>query len=369
VLKEWCDRELNLDIHLNARAHGVAVADERIVFIDALQTSKEKAVRYHAEYFIERSGDGDIGAKAGDIWRLGQENRHEFGESIEPEGAKSIVLPCAIMVTTRDVGYPEYAMVSIEDMLNHYLDADGLILDWVEFGAYKLEDKFTCFCSHCQRVAGDLGLDWKQILGDMKALWHLLHNLTFSGLELAHRLLENPSELLELLVHHPGWLPFLQFKAQSVVSFYERVRQLLEDLGMKKATLRARGWHPPWNRSSGSDYRALADICGAVSPKLFTFDHAVLPRWYDQTLQTWNPEPPEALILDTLIAWMNLPDDFEKRAFDLFPIPAAEEQHPARLESHGHRLEEVGSHMGGRASFYPISHPYIRTINGKTWSP
>jgi hypothetical protein len=257
-----------------------------------------------------------------------------------------------------------YALASIEDMLLHYPGIDGLILDWVEFGAYRLEEHFTCFCPHCQAAAHKAGFDWTVIQRDVYSLWERLHTLTDHDLQHALRMSDSLSAFLELLAAYPGWQQFLAFKSQSVVTFYERVRQLLDTLDLETVTLTARGWCPPWNRSSGSDYRALADICGAISPKLFTFDHAVLPRWFGQKLQDWNPALSESHILDTVIAWMNLQDDFEPRSFDLYQIPAPEEPHPARLESYGARLQEVASQVGGRASFYPISHPYA---SDKQW--
>ena len=106
VLKEWSDREPDLDLFLNTRAHEVTTSEDRILSITALQTSTEKAFRFHARYFIESSGDGEIGDKAGAVWRIGHESRHEFGESVAPEEANSTILPSTLMFTARDVGRP-----------------------------------------------------------------------------------------------------------------------------------------------------------------------------------------------------------------------------------------------------------------------
>ncbi len=256
-----------------------------------------------------------------------------------------------------------YGLAAIEDMLRHYPGVDGLILDWVEFGAYRLEEHFTCFCLHCQDAALEAGFDWTVVRRDVRALWDWLHTLSLQKLAQSQRVAGRPSVLLELLTHHPGWLQFLQFKAQSVVSFYGQVRRLLDEMKMQDVKLTARGWCPPWNRSSGSDYRALAEICDAVSPKLFTFDHAVLPRWIGQTLLGWNPRlaeiQSESQLLDAIIDWLNLPDDIQERSFAHYNIPAPEDEHPARLEAYQARLEEVMTQVGGRALYYPIAHPYL----------
>ena len=252
-----------------------------------------------------------------------------------------------------------YGLALIKDTMQNYPEVDGLFTDWAEYGAYRLEDHFTCFCPHCEKEAREQGFDWDVIKEDVTALWNWFHSLTPRELERSRRLLCNPSELLELLAHHPGWLYFLQFKAKTVLNFYRKTRQLLDDLGMEKVGLSARGWPPPWNRSSGMDYRALSEVCAAVTPKLFTFDYSALPRWYGQALLAWNPELAESEILDALVEWMNLPDDFEQRSFANYHIPAPAELHPARLEAYRTRLDEVVDQVRGRAFCYPFAHAYL----------
>jgi len=154
-------------------------------------------------------------------------------------------------------------------------------------------------------------------------------------------------------------MEFLRFKAMSVVSFYQRVRKLLDRLGFTDVSLSARGWPPPWNRSSGMDYRALSEICDAVTPKLFTFAYSALPRWYGQTLLTWNPRLSEHEVLDALVEWMNLPDDIERRSFANYHIPAPGEPDPTKAEVYRSRLDEVVSQVGGRARCYPFAHAYM----------
>jgi hypothetical protein len=252
-----------------------------------------------------------------------------------------------------------YGLALIRDTVQHYPQVDGLFTDWAEYGAYRLEDHFTCFCPHCEEKARDQGLDWDMVKRDVMALWNWMHSLTPRELERSRRILRNPSEFLELLTHYPGCLYFLQFKAKTVVSFYRKVRQLLDKLGLERISLSARGWPPPWNRSSGMDYRALSEVCAAVTPKLFTFDYSALPRWYGQTLLDWNPDLAESEILDTLVEWMNLPDEFERRSFANYHIPAPTEPHPAKVEAYRIRLDEVADQVCGRALCYPFAHAYL----------
>ncbi len=248
-----------------------------------------------------------------------------------------------------------YGLALIADVLQHYPALDGIFTDWAEYGAYRLEDHFTCFCPHCEQKAAAQGFDWVVIKRDVAALWDWLHTLTPPQLERSRRVLGNPSELLELLTYYPGWLQFLQFKAQTVTGFYRQVRALLPP----STALSARGWPPPWNRSSGMDYRALSEICVVVTPKLFTFDYSVLPRWYGQALLEWNPALSESAILDALVEWMNLQDNFDRRSFANYHIPAPTELHPARLELYRIRLDEVVDQVGGKGKVYPFAHAYL----------
>ena len=107
------------------------------------------------------------------------------------------------------------------------------------------------------------------------------------------------------------------------------------------------------------DYRALASICAAVTPKLFTFDYSALPRWYGQTLLAWNPDLSESEILDTLVAWLSLQDNFKERSFANYHIPAPKELHPARLELYRMRLDEVVDQVAGQALCLPFAHAYL----------
>ncbi|MGH2561803.1 MAG: hypothetical protein ACRDJH_22290 [Thermomicrobiales bacterium] len=249
-----------------------------------------------------------------------------------------------------------YARALVQDTIQHYGDIDGLFLDWAEFPAYRLEDHFACFCPHCEQRARDAGFDWDRIKLDVAALWRRLHRLTPAELETTRRIVRNPSALVELLMSHPGWVSFLRFKAQTVVGFYRQIRRLLDELGLHAVHLSARGWPPPWNRSSGMDYRLLADVCDAVTPKLFTFDYSALPRWYGETLLAWNPGLSESGVLDALVAWMQLDDDIVHRTFAHYQAPSPTAPHPARLEVYRPRLDEVATQVGNRARLYPFAH-------------
>ncbi len=56
---------------------------------------------------------------------------------------------------------------------------------------------------------------------------------------------------------------------------------------------------------------------------------------------------------------MNLPDDFERRSFANYHIPAPTELHPAKIEVYRTRLDEVVDQVRGKANCHPIAHAYL----------
>jgi len=252
-----------------------------------------------------------------------------------------------------------YADALVRDTLAQYAGVDNLSLDWTEYGAYRLKDAFTCFCPHCQARAQAQGLDWACVQRDVTRLWEWFHSLTAEHLVRARRAWHSPSALLALLARYPGCLDLLAFKASSIVATYRRLRAVMDESGGAEVGLIARGWPPPWNRLSGMAYGELAHVCSAVAPKLFTFDYSALPAWYGREVMAWNPLLPESDVLDTLVDWMNLPDDIVHRSLSDYHIPAPDELHPARMDAYVDRVAEVVDQVDGRTRVYPISHPYL----------
>jgi hypothetical protein len=251
-----------------------------------------------------------------------------------------------------------YILAQVRDTVRHYPECDGLFFDWIEYTVYALEDYWGCACPHCARQAAALGYDWERIVRDVRALWDWAHALDALKLERVQRLARRPWELLELLQSFPGWLDFIRLKSETVTEVYGLIRQAMDAEGAQHMQLGANGWPPPFNRASGVDYRALAQVCHVVRPKLFTFHWSALPRWYGQVLRQWNPDLSERQLLDALVDILELPDDNAPRSFAQYHIPAPHEDHPARPECWREKLDEVVDQVGGRAACYALAHSY-----------
>jgi hypothetical protein len=78
-------KERNISLFLNTRAAGVEKASEdRIKSVIALDVRTGRRMRFSAPLFIDCTGHGWIGHYAGAQYRMGQEARSEFNESLAP---------------------------------------------------------------------------------------------------------------------------------------------------------------------------------------------------------------------------------------------------------------------------------------------
>jgi hypothetical protein len=246
-----------------------------------------------------------------------------------------------------------YGLALVRDTVRAFPELDGLFLDWAEYGAYAFEDLFTCLGPHSAAAARGMGMDWEALMARVRAVWDRLHRLRDEDLR------PSATALTRLIDEAPGWPEFLAFKAAAITTFYGEVRGAFDAAGRSDLRLMARGWPPPWNRWSGMDYAALAGVCAAATPKLFAFDYCAVPRWYGERLKRWNPDLSESAILDALVAWLDLPDEFPERRFDRYAIPADDEPHPVGIPAYRRRVEAVVQAVGGRCAVQPFAHCHM----------
>lgn len=85
---EVIKREKNIKLLLNTSALRANTGEDGTIrSIEAVQPSTEREYTVEGKLFIDCSGDCRIGADAGAVFRIGQEARAEFGESMAPEEA------------------------------------------------------------------------------------------------------------------------------------------------------------------------------------------------------------------------------------------------------------------------------------------
>ncbi len=106
TLYEAVRREPNLKYFLNANVYETVTDGDRITEVTALQLGTEKRLRFAADMFVDCTGDGLIGTQAGVPFRIGQEPRHQYGESLAPKTGWDWTMGNSLMFRSRDAGRP-----------------------------------------------------------------------------------------------------------------------------------------------------------------------------------------------------------------------------------------------------------------------
>ena len=107
VLYEWVVREKNISLFLNTHMHRVMLdGPELIRAIYAIQLGTEKSFELSAPLFVDATGDGVLGYRAGADFRWGREARPEYNELGAPETADEQVMGNTLFFRAVDTGRP-----------------------------------------------------------------------------------------------------------------------------------------------------------------------------------------------------------------------------------------------------------------------
>jgi len=108
VLYEWVVQEKNISLFLNTTVREVEMRDSStILAVHGVQMGSERRFLFAAPLFIDATGDGAIGYRAGAEFRWGMEARGEFNESEAPERASNQPqMGSTLFFRARDAGVP-----------------------------------------------------------------------------------------------------------------------------------------------------------------------------------------------------------------------------------------------------------------------
>ncbi|MEA2708358.1 MAG: hypothetical protein QOF78_959 [Phycisphaerales bacterium] len=107
VLYEWCIREKNLTLFLNTHMHAVQMAGKnRIRSVRGIQLGTEKTFELNAPLFVDATGDGVLGYRAGADFRWGREGKKEYDESLAPDQPDEKVMGNTLFFRAYDTGKP-----------------------------------------------------------------------------------------------------------------------------------------------------------------------------------------------------------------------------------------------------------------------
>ena len=106
ILYNYVVKHPNITLALNTSAQTVEMKGDKIAAIYCYQLTSESQVKVVAPIYIDCTGDGFIGAKAGAEYRTGREGKAEFGEKFAPDKADGWVMGETIMMITKKMEHP-----------------------------------------------------------------------------------------------------------------------------------------------------------------------------------------------------------------------------------------------------------------------
>lgn len=142
---EKCRFQNNLDLYLNTNFDKVEMDNKKIVSISATNINNETKYLFTADYFIDATGDGMLGALAGAEFMYGREDKSAFLEEDALDTADEYTMGNSIMFYAVDTGKPikfvkpDWAYTYTEEDMNHRPHSEITSgYWWIELGGKTL---------------------------------------------------------------------------------------------------------------------------------------------------------------------------------------------------------------------------------------
>ncbi len=98
--------EENIELFLNTNVTEVETEGDVIKSVTAVQLGSENEYKFTAPIFIDCSGDGFVGYKAGAEFMMGREGKDVFGESLAPEKSDSFLQGSTLFWHSKKMDFP-----------------------------------------------------------------------------------------------------------------------------------------------------------------------------------------------------------------------------------------------------------------------
>ena len=247
-----------------------------------------------------------------------------------------------------------YNRAYVADLMAAYPAVDGFRPDWPEYPCYTPGEVFQDFSPHVASWADQRGLDFAGIRDGMAALLASFEGLTNDHL----RGLRNDGALNALRSQLPVVDQWLKLKAELSVDCLRHWREVITAAAGPDAELSANAFMPRYSDVTGLDFGNSADICDAVSPKLYTMHWSQMVTFWGNWLKERAPDLDAELLTRVLARLMDIDDDPTGKTLADFGYPAPDEPHPIADGPQKRKITEVIAAANGRCDVTPLVHGY-----------
>lgn len=252
-----------------------------------------------------------------------------------------------------------YNEAYVHDLLETYPQITGFRPDWPEYPCYKLDEAFQDFNPKVKVWAEREGFDFEAIKSDVNTFYAYLHgrlkNQDLTDLFGPNR---GKTDFVVYLKKYPRILEWLTLKTALSNDLIRHWRKIITKYGGSDKELSVNAFMTPLTLWTGLDFNAAADVCDAISPKLYTMHWSVMVEFWGRVLLNNNPGLDEAMVVKSLAHLFDLGDDITAEKISDYGYPEPHEAHPIPNEPQIRKIEQAYAEVNGKALLTPLMHGY-----------
>jgi len=248
-----------------------------------------------------------------------------------------------------------YNAAYVRDLVAAYPKVSGFRPDWPEYPCYTLGEVFQDFSDHVREWSLDRGFDFDAIKDDVGALYDLLlgrnpdRKLTNADFERDWKV---PDDLAA------GLSEWLLLKSALSVDLLQHWRDIIDDAAGESCELSANAFMPQYTQATGFSFPGAAEICQAVSPKLYTMHWSLMVKFWAEPILAGNPQLSEEAVVRCLVRLMDIADGDGGSTIADYGYPAPDEPHPIPDGPQLRKLAEVAAQVGDACAVTALVHGY-----------
>lgn len=252
-----------------------------------------------------------------------------------------------------------YVAAFVRDLLEAYPNVTGFRPDWPEYPCYFLPEAFQDFGDHAAGWAKAHGFAFDEISREVGRFYEYLHgDLTNDDLQELADVERGKWAHVRLLRRFPSvfeWLRLKQALSLDLLTFW---RETITDAGGPDKKLSANAFMPPLTMWTGLDLAGAAEICDAVSPKLYTMHWSAMVEFWGRVLVERNDGLDESLVVKALVNLFDIADETTATKLTDYGYPLPDEPHPIPDGPQRRRIRQSMHEVGGQADTTFLMHGY-----------
>ncbi|MHC4878941.1 MAG: hypothetical protein ACYTGL_21020 [Planctomycetota bacterium] len=248
-----------------------------------------------------------------------------------------------------------YNAAYVRDLVQQYPTISGFRPDWPEYPCYTLGEVFQDFSDHVREWALDRGFDFDAIKADVGQFYDLLlgrcpdRKLSNADFERGWKV---PDDLTG------GLSEWLLLKSALSVDLLQHWRDIIDDAAGENCELSANAFMPQYTQATGFSFPGAAEICHAVSPKLYTMHWSLMVKFWAEPMLVGNPQLSEEAVVRCLVRLMDIADDSPGLTIAEYGYPAPDEPHPVPDGPQLRKLADVAEQVGENCDVTALVHGY-----------